>query len=76
MNFSPIKTKKRYEYTKFWIGIFEEQIKEMKKTYKKTNDFVAFAESIYYAKHIMEAEIQEYKRSNKKGSRKKCLNNG
>ena len=65
MNFKPLKNKKEYENTKYWINIFEKQIEEMKKTYKKTDDFVAFAESVYYAKHIMEAEIQDYEHRQK-----------
>jgi len=65
MNFKPLKNKKEYENTKYWVGIFEEQIEEMKKTYELTNDFVAFVESVYYAKHIMEAEMQDYEFRNR-----------
>ena len=60
MNFKPLKDEEEYKYTKYWIGVFEGQIKDLKKQYKKTYDFVAFAESVYYAKHIMEAEVQDY----------------
>jgi len=60
MNFKPLKNEREYKYTKHWVGIFEEQIKSLKKQYKDTSSFVAFAESVYYAKHIMEAEVQDY----------------
>lgn len=67
MNFSPIKTKERYEYTKEMVKFFDGQIESLKKQYKQTSDFVIFAESVYCAKHIMEAEVQDYE--NKKNGR-------
>ncbi|MBA7688463.1 hypothetical protein ES703_96944 [subsurface metagenome] len=60
MNFKPLENEKQYEYTKYWIKIFKEQIESLKKQHKKTSNFIGLAEHIYYTKHIMEAEVQDY----------------
>ena len=60
MNFKPLENEEQYKYTKMIIEDFEKQIDVLKTTYKETSDFVIFAETIYYAKDILEAEVQDY----------------
>jgi len=60
MNFKPLENELEYKNTKKWIKIFEEDIEDFKKRYKKASDFILVAEHTYYAKHILEAEVQDY----------------
>ena len=60
MNFKPLENEEQYKYTKMIIEDFEKQIEVYKTTYKETSEFVFFAETIYYAKNILEAEVQDY----------------
>jgi hypothetical protein len=60
MNFKPLENEEQYIRTKEIIKDFEEQIESNKNKYKNTDEFVLFTEMIYYTKHILEAEVQNY----------------